>query len=168
MDKKFEEMTREERKVAVCKDVLSRLDVMQVTSGSYVDSDNEYDCEHDAVVTPSECDMLFEACEVCARGALLLGRVAVFNKLTWGEIGLVGDHTITASDSDTTNGLDGIFTYYELCELETAFELGMNLYVLGGDAYDAARNFGHLYPDPKDRLRAILENVIQNNGNFVP
>ena len=87
-------------------------------------------------------------CDVCARGALFLSKVRLYNDcqvakgITYGAVNL----------TDNT-GQGGAFGDLGR-QLEVAFESWEN------EPWHTA------YPDPEDRLIALMKNVIRNKGNF--
>lgn len=180
MSKQYEEMTRAERKVVLCQDVLARIkqERLLISPGSYIK--NFYRIpelfskpEKDFVgpVTPDDCLVVEKHCSVCARGALLLSRIRLFNSVNWDDL-KVG-RTIGITQDQTSDILSEAFYSEELLAIEAAFEAEEyeeNDGFIGEDeeySWDCI-GFGLQYPSSDDRLVAIMENIIENNGEFKP
>lgn len=94
-------------------------------------------------------------CMVCARGALLLSMVRKYNSYTL---------------ADLRRGNEGqlrkLFGNRQIEQMEAAFERWEET----NQGYSAKRSqaFGSNYATDKDRLIAILKNIIKNNGTFKP
>lgn len=91
-------------------------------------------------------------CYGCARGALFLSIIRKHNDLSTGA-GLRDCHTVW-SDVRWSKEKE-FFDLDQIHKIEMAYE---------GYKYD----FYQIYRNPQDRLIAILENIIRNNGTFVP
>jgi hypothetical protein len=152
----WEDMTPEERKISICEDVLLQLkaEKLNVACGSYL---HEIECDQwplEGSITPQDCDVITESCEVCARGALMLSKIRKYNSVDWDKLSLY-DYGLAADQEDTTEILKGAFTEQELLDIEAAFECSQYSdikYVLFGERY---------YLDA-DRLEAIMKNIIKN------
>jgi hypothetical protein len=175
--KTWEEMSRTERKVILCKDVLARIkqERLTVNWGFYINGIYRLPEilgreKFDEPVTPDDCLVIEKHCEVCARGALLLSRIRLFNSVEWedlksfGGIGIVQEHT--------TDILSEAFSPEELLAIEAAFEArndeDNDAYIGEDEEYSQdCIGFGLEYEHPDDRLVAIMENIIENNGDFL-
>jgi len=106
-----------------------------------------------------------ESCEVCARGALLLSTIAVHNDCTIKQLGGISD------DGGKVNArLRRFFTSKQINMMEAAFE-GHSYHVsrLTKEESDACDRFYDEYEgDADNRLEAILDNAIDNKGEFKP
>ena len=83
-----------------------------------------------------------ERCHVCALGAL---GVSVLNGSALGQ-----------GAYDLRSGLSSIFSDSSLVEIEGAFEMWYDYEYGGGEAYSQ-----------EDRLRMIMQNIVDNKGEFV-
>jgi hypothetical protein len=102
-------------------------------------------------------------CEVCAKGGLLasyVGRVNNFDE---------SSYISNNDDNIAHNKLLEIFTLEQLAIIEYAFEgvkyihsINVSLNLEG-----ALRDFYRSYETDEERLIAICENIIKNNGDFV-
>ena len=177
MAKSWEEMSRAERKVVLCEDVLARIEAERliVARGSYMG--NIYNlpeivgkAEFEGTVTPDDCLLMEKHCGVCARGALLLSRIRLFNSVDWEDLKI--NDSLGINQDQTSDILSEAFDTEELLAIEAAFEAEEgeeNDGFIGEDeeySWDCIE-FGleHEYPD--DRLIAIMQNIIHNNGEFL-
>lgn len=107
------------------------------------------------------------ACDVCARGALLLSTVGKENNfafealtdLDWGSF---------HQTSDVDQRLTKLFTAKQLMMMETAFEGNHNEHRLGPELYEKCIKFNekYLYKGDRTTLLAIFNNAIKNGGIF--
>ena len=124
-------------------------------------------------------DKTVETCSVCALGGIFMS-CTLFNNKTLNKD--VVNHTgqgcnlgeSLRDDVGISNGLDKLFTMTQLVMIENAFECGEGYFYFEGECklsdkvYNACVNFGNKYDDAKDRLVAIMKNIIKNNGTFKP
>lgn len=156
--KKLEDYTPAEARVLVAKDVLKAIEAEEMTAqpGTYasllwVESMEELNAE------PGD-DLRKvigrKPCQVCAVGAAAIGIVRRFNGVQvrgtyeepWG-----GDaHSIA----------NRLFPIEMRAEMEAAFE--------GDETREAAFQLGAKHVDDNERLKAIFQNIIDNDGDFVP
>ena len=171
MKKTWEEMTRSERKVAVAKDVRAHIlaKSFKVTPGIYIRTRKDID---ELLDSQSQAQCLLSAkinkCEACARGVMMLVKVAKWNH--WD-----GDFDYVDNDK-TTNALEDAFTEEELDLIECFFERSCtfvegeyfdNQYEAFAEKYGASPiNWGPNKPD--DRLLCIMQNIIDHDGEFKP
>ena len=171
-NEKFKSATKAERAVMVAKDALSMLGKGKITAvtGSWVDLPYRI---FDGIEPEDEkniqiCDLTdskdFNDCQTCALGALMLSEIRHTDKLTMEEV------IVSIEYEDHGYRLDKIFSPAQQRLMEYAFEGGRGYF----DSDDIPANqipkldsFYLKYPDETDRLRAILKNVIKNNGKFV-
>ena len=71
-----------------------------------------------------------------------------------------------------SNGLNSLFSYSQLRLIEIAFERGLGAfkdydYNLEPSTKRAAQ-FGRKFKTEKSRLRAIMKNIVENKGTFIP
>ena len=89
--------------------------------------------------------------------------------------------SIETTQNQTTEGLKNIFTEHELLLIECAFEKDTSFWNDRYDKYDEyynetkapkvfqqAKKFGEQHKKPVDRLLAIMQNIVDNNGVFKP
>lgn len=155
-------MTKKEKRIAVVKDVLKRLRYLRFTGVAYVDMPF-YGVFRDRGEESAQENIkeIEKECRVCAKGALLLSHIRHFNKMDIGQLcGMYYSDPIckTLEEFDQEN-LDLVETAYMVRNF-----CGMGLL----DKAAPAIIFGKKYEDYKSRLKAILQNMLENDGVFVP
>lgn len=166
-------MSRMQRKVEIAKDVIANIHAKQlnVGMGSYV-YPNKIDTEDLEVLQkylPSQqiAQIMKPNCTVCARGSMMICKIAKFNDYDLKDINLDG-----VDDSHTTQALKDAFTDKELYCIECCFELwdeynqrySPHGVVIPNDVIDTWAKI----KDPTDRLLAIMQNIIDHKGAFKP
>lgn len=162
MAKSWEKMTRAERRVAVAKDVIKSLQdgIFSPSPRAFVDSDS-----------PSGLDRKYEEptqawaerilsgpdCKVCARGGMMLCKLSKYNH--WSPRTHF-DGFVTRRD--TALALSDCFTKRQLNKIEAAYELWSD------KAGGSPLKFGLRFKYKGDRMQAIMQNIIDNNGDFKP
>lgn len=167
-------MSATERRVAVAKDVLALLRSRQapeIIEGNYCEGlplPYVYDKNLDSYEENRRAlhEVLEPAlCAVCARGAAFLSAVRLFNQVTVYE-------AETESDYKGPRGLSlKLFGARTVGLIEYAFEgEDASAETMGMPHSDQQRciAFYRAHREPKARLRAIMENVVANNGRFIP
>jgi len=170
------EMTKAQVRVEVAKDVIRSLKLLNPKSGVYLRPFGTATLANKIVESSKDsrkvAQKLKKGCEVCALGACFLSTVKLTNKYTFNPI-RPSEYMPYKSDSwdreDLLGKLHKVFTPFQIDLIETAFE-GYNCGVIRmGSAIDQrATSFYHDYEDETSRLRAIMKNIIRNNGTFKP
>lgn len=170
----WDNLTPAQRKVNIAKDVIEQIQLskLNMKGGVYICRPLSVPLSMRIPVRKrmtEECvEFVQRQCDVCARGALLLRRVALFDKLRWGQLGIHADGSMAVARAHTTRGLKDAFTARELALIEAAFEVD---YVFAPSHPMAryAAKFGEDFPfDPADRMIAICQNIIDHKGEFRP
>lgn len=150
------------QRVAIAEDVLLRLKASKLKAGkgSYLLDEDWPDLDQTSDARPV-IDVIEAACQVCARGAMLLSQVRLFNCLTVGEV--------RSSSIGIMNRkhLQPIFGDDQINLIESAFEMDDFTWGDNNDA-DGAIGFGERYDEPEERLAAIMNNIVANGGDFRP
>jgi hypothetical protein len=161
--------------VAVAEDVLKLLPFLKVAHGyGYVlfnDATTHLTNLHDRGIKTPYCGnaktlqenipKIARRCTVCARGAMFLARIHLYD----------GVKNLFGPDPRRSTAL---WFGKQMAEaIECAFELWVPNSKLthGSPTYKlqtAAHQFGEQFKNPKIRLRAIMKNIIVNNGIFDP
>lgn len=166
--KRFDKMTPKEKRVAIARDVLA-----QLKSGKFVANSGDY-CNISYEDRRAGRLEIGEAnhCEVCGIGSLVVSKFIKSGQLQVaatrdGEIGNIG------FASQIHKELGGIFSAAQLRQIEATFEAetaggcgaGFFSEEMGkkGNAF-----FGNKKFSDHERLRLIMENVIVNDGKFIP
>lgn len=125
-------------------------------------------------------------CRVCALGAAMVSYVRLYDKVKVGAAEVSGTDGYYDYGKDAYKNYEGLigerptetlsklFSTDQLDLIETAFER-MRMGSLDSDAgyedgspAEAALEFGGEYYDPEVRLKAIMKNIIKNEGTFRP
>jgi len=152
-------LTKSQMRVAVAKDALKQIELekYKACSGVYVDYELE-DRIHESEPNSQVQDIIkkyTKPCEVCARGALLLSSIRKFN-----------DVTVSKYKKKWESKSKQIFSKQTLSLAEIAFEEWTKLNLTSIEI--SANLFGRKYDNDEDRLKAILENIVANKGEFKP
>lgn len=185
--------SKREKAVLVAKDVLARLKSgkFQAESGSWLEFENSKMQE----APVQECILRGEECKGCAMGGLMMGLIAWRNKVKFSDICGQYDGFCGFGFSDEAFKLSEIFSLSQQKLIELTFEGGDGefrhnwtageiecdkycsdetlLEVLELAKKEDAQNIKSLlfykqYPEDKDRLRAIMNNIVKNEGVFIP
>lgn len=172
--KKFAELTPKNQKMQIVKDAIAQIKTKQIKAsrGTYVELLN-FNTHTQAPTSLQSLLSDGQKCECCAKGALFLSCVSSVNRVKTGE---------DFRDDDIKRRLKKWFTVLELDMIEAAFERSVvnddtgKLETYSGFWYEmytptnlgrACIAFGKRYESDKNRLIAILENILQN-GEFKP
>jgi hypothetical protein len=123
-----------------------------------------------------------QQCSCCALGGMFMSCTLYNNSTTVESLGFAGDDIggalyKSSEPGSISNGLDKFFSVEQLRLIEQTFE-GNNGVVTGGERDDDGGEFDKFsprseafytkYKKPKDRLIAIMQNIVKNNGTFKP
>ena len=164
------------RAILVAKDVIKQIEHYSVCEGSYINvciPNTTYD-----KIKPIDLRDLIPTlkkariCKVCALGACLISKAKLFDNVPLE--GMFKDSNITNSKYLLCNNkihslLQEIFPNQQAELIEAAFERSDNY---GGNNSSEniikAVDFGNNFDFPKERLIAIMQNIIDNRGFFIP
>jgi len=169
-EKEFNKLSKFQQRQYIAMDVLDSIvsRVFNVNTGSYImihDPDNRYESIKENPKVP---------CHVCAMGGLLISTCRITNDLTYSE----ANSNLWELKSGRYKKFDKIFGPEHLFIIENYFE-GKRTMVSQGVPYTRKHklymkhssyihSYVTAYPDSKDRLVAIMYNIIANNGTFDP
>lgn len=160
---------RRNPRVAIAKDVLARLDQMFIQTGRYIAVvNNRFRVSPGQELQPI-VDQLEANCRVCALGGMLLSFIRLFDKIKSDDI--ESNLFNCATPTEVYEPLSEVFEDEQLVLIEAAFEKrdGLpSMYNYTEGFLRPAVKFGYQYDDPKDRLKAIMENIVENDGEFKP
>ena len=168
----FEELSKPEQRVAIAKDVIKHLNTgkIKATVGTYFE--NSFIDKHLYKLSDEnknvELQTLLEKddvkCKVCALGGMFVVDVLNNDHL------LVGKKERDIDSYLERKRLKKYFSTSQLSLIENSFEK-MNIVDPTSNNwsvnYDGVE-FGKKFKSPKDRLIAIMQNVIDNKGTFIP
>lgn len=174
--KKFDSLLINEKRITIAKDVLDRISLNQFmpVAGSFFNRrGRSFDSSSNI---KNELMKRDASCEVCVKGALFLGFIGIVDSYNTIDLNTDGQRL----DSQEMKLLEDVFTKKQLSLIETAFEgatypWNENLtekefgscYSFYLKYYEAGVYESH-YASSKSRLKAICNNVINNNGTFKP
>jgi hypothetical protein len=189
----FEAMTKQEKRVAIAKDVLAALKAKKLKpkAGIYAMPTKKTTlrqvgaADADGLVNPDAklCSVFgqLESCTVCGLGALFVSAVKRDEKVPIRKTPSMYnsyDAIYDAYDTDREWGISGhevydylskFFSNFQLMQIENAFECqGMNTDRNGfvkGPLRNAALMY-HKIESPSKRMEAIMQNIIDNKGTF--
>lgn len=153
--------------IAVAKDVIKQLNKLHLSS-TYVSirSDKHSLDEIEAKDLQEVIDEIQKKCQVCAMGAVFLSKIRLYNGVTTQNLlqyntGYYRGYSPLLKPF-LVESLKDCFTEENLDEIERSFELW------NGPLDNTCYQFGIKYKTKKARLRAIMKNIIKNNGVFIP
>lgn len=123
-----------------------------------------------------------QQCSCCALGGMFMSCTLYNNNTTVGNLSYaaddIGDVILNEDNTEPLpNGLNKFFSVAQLKLIEQTFEGDNGAVVSGmydgtGETVDEfsprAEAFYNKYRKPKDRLVAIMQNIVKNNGTFKP
>lgn len=162
----YSEMTPEQKRMAIAKDVIThvRTERLRPQCGAYLLWNDDFRVD---VIDKGNAAEVMQHCTVCAKGAMVLTRIDRFNSLTLPASGRI-------FNADCVESLDDIFDEWQLELIEAAFECAAQRDLEYEELLEVAAEmqaavaFGELHETPTDRLVAIMQNIIDNNGTFSP
>lgn len=110
-----------------------------------------------------------ETCSVCAKGAVFVATMLRFNNCKVDRPLAGEDRNGQIGSSEMTRHLRGYFSKQQLDLIESAYEAcAVNDTRAEDDAVAFGQQFASTLADRSDRLIAIMQNIIKNNGTFKP
>lgn len=166
-NERFESMSKRDKRIAIAKDVIAQInaDIYTASRGQYISFVGDK-ISYDKTI--QSCSPSALTCICCARGAAIISAARLFNQTN-----------LTTEDWEQTWGGDASWNIYERKfftprmsrMMEVAFERDTVGEIIGNvekTDIDAARKYGYdLSDDANQRLKQIMQNIIDNNGMFV-
>lgn len=159
----------------IAQDVLAQIKTKRyiVESGCWIDTNINAACEKNLKDEDSVQELFaekkIESCNVCALGGLFMSCTNFNNNTSFVELndasGHLGDWI--SEGEEFSNKLNKIFSYKQLRSIESYFE-NNDGYFYNQREFDGIKAFCNAYPSEKKRLKLIMENIVENNGTFVP
>lgn len=186
----FYALPRNERAVLVAKDIIA-----QVNNGKYYPKQGAYlnftyitdwmgikalkEAVDEGLDIKENFHLIPNGCAACAIGATILSCTHLGNKLKFSDIRASRLGIYDLDKASIKELLDSVFNPEQLLMIETAFEgwsYSADRYArtvldvdLETSVYRACDLFyGKYCNDPEERMIAIYQNIIDNNGVFVP
>ena len=159
-------MTKKEARIAICKDVLQQLRLKRINPGlsytnkvpnSWVWKEEEQDARKGI---NAACE---SGCMTCALGSMMISHIRLFDNFTKGQFYRLGQHSCLIQlgeyfDEEQLLNIESaymLWTYNHDTDTRASFEFG--------GAIDPSKVLGK-----SKRLRAIMMNIIKNDGVFKP
>ncbi|RJQ25016.1 hypothetical protein C4577_06435 [Candidatus Parcubacteria bacterium] len=173
-------MKKSEMAVAIAKDVLKWIPKYKdIGHSRYMQGDITCLKDKEDSQAQKHTKEIVKNCGVCALGACFVSYINVFNKLKISDIiddcgGYFEGDPLTIDlerEGLIKDKLLKAFSQTQLDLIEAAFErddLTIDWQDSTSSSMEEAIEFGERYNDSRERLRAIMKNIIKNNGKFVP
>jgi hypothetical protein len=172
-------LTKAEMRIAIAKDVIAQIKAKKYNpmQGCWVDQVGGQDYDDWLFANPENCKVdvqvytkSIKKCNVCALGSLFVSAVNKYNNV-YGTFNTVSTNEVF--DTSETNNRSPLLRYFTLNQIrliEATFEGGMGAVYFDYDhpMVNKSRAFYSRYPNSKDRLLAIMKNIVKNNGTFKP
>lgn len=174
-NRRFNAATPAQKRVMIAKDAL-----LSLSSGVYTAMQGVYEgISLKAEVTKAAADRETDVnslsvqevlacggaeCQVCARGALFLSTISLVNKVKMGDT-TRNDGYLSHSGGRGSSHLNPSLEFFssgQINMIEHYFE-GWCSYT-----WPDTEDWVHARPDPQDRLKDILTNIVKNKGTFRP
>lgn len=176
-NKEFKKSTKPQKRVLIAQDVLAQIKAKRYVAESGAWAAPTYAEPGMALDSGESVQKLFanqsiRQCNVCALGGLFMSCTNLNNNTTVEELCRADENLGDELEygEKLSNGLDKIFSPKQLELIENYFEDADGYY--GSYATDAMADhinlFNEKYPNPQDRLKEIMKNIVENNGTFVP
>ncbi len=140
-----------EMRVAVARDVLAQLHHLRLSRSVYLKGG--FALDHDIENLQYMVDRLRDNCEACAIGAVFLSYVRVYDGVTTAEFASNRYGEGSTCDAWMSEKLNAAFSPGMLREIERFYQ-GWN----GRNVHD----------EEHEALRLIMENIVENGGDFRP
>jgi hypothetical protein len=177
----FSKMSKMHKRIAIAKDVIAQVKAkkFKASPGTYcklkLNKRHKFKTEGEVELQLLMEDGAINKCNVCAIGSIFASKVSIGNKfkIEVRDVGGWGDSELTIDtdldDDDMMPSLRGIYTEKELRLIEYVFE-GSDI---GGfhdselyEFHKTVQSYKKVYRKAEDRLIAIMENIINNEGIF--
>jgi hypothetical protein len=175
LNAEFNKATKAQKRVMIAQDVLAQLKTKRYVaeSGCWVQANYNTACLEDLKDEDSVKELFaekkIESCNVCALGGLFMSCTNFNNNTLVRELddisGGLGD--LLYEEEELSNKLDKIFGIEQLELIESYFEKNDG-YFYSPLEDDRINAFHVKYSSDKKRLKLIMENIVENNGTFVP
>ena len=176
LNAEFKKATKAQKRVMIAQDVLAQLKAKRYVaeSGCWVQAN------YNPTVTLAEikyhdsvqelfAEKTIQSCNVCALGGLFMSCTNFNNNTLLEELDDVSEDLGNLIDEEEklSNKLNSIFSTNQLKLIEMYFEANGGFFQ-EDDEDDRIEVFYNKYPSDKKRLQLIMENIVENEGTFVP
>ena len=186
----FKKATKAQKRVMIAQDVLAQIKAKRYVAepGMWVvPTFSENFCNTDSDPGKESVQQLFaskeiESCNVCALGGLFMSCTNLNNHTTYSQFNSESEDigALIGYEEGLSNELDVFFSKNQLTLIEIYFEDGEGYFSIDNETvdtgsrfyksidFDHVNSFNDKYQDDDDRLKAIMKNIVENNGTFVP
>jgi hypothetical protein len=174
LNAEFKKANKAQKRVMIAQDVLAQLKAKRYVaeSGCWVkpniDSAWEQKLSHHDSVQELFIEQKIESCNVCALGGLFMSCTNFNNNTLLEDLDFasseLGD---LIEEVKLSNKLNSIFSVKQLKLIESYFEENDGYFYINSQ-YDRIKAFCDKHPSDKKRLQLIMENIVENEGTFVP
>jgi hypothetical protein len=180
-------VTKAEKRVEIAKDVLKQIKAdkykpmcgvwFRDSTGKGLDDFLDYNTGQRIDAKKDVVEKLVGTCKVCALGSLFISAIDKYNHTKLDPASGCEAEIFTAVDRN--NPLTKWFTARQMLLIENTFENECGAWcssvVLNEKEYlawdmeviPAIKEYNSKYPNPTDRLKAIMNNIVRNKGTFV-
>ena len=175
LNEQFKKATKAQKRVMIAQDVLAQLKAKRYVaeSGCWVQpnihSAWEKKLSHHDSVQELFIEQKIESCNVCALGGLFMSCTNFNNNTLLEDLDFASSELgeLIGEEEKLSNKLNSIFSFNQLKLIESYFEANDG-YFRDYDEDDRIEAFYNKYPSEKKRLQLIMENIVENEGTFVP
>ena len=176
LNAEFKKATKAQKRVMIAQDVLAQLKAKRYVaeSGCWVQANYNStatwaDIKYTDSVQELFAEKTIESCNVCALGGLFMSCTNLNNNTLLEELDDVSEDLGNLIDEEEklSNKLNKIFSTPQLKLIETYFEANGG-YFRDYDEDNRIEAFYNKHPSDKKRLQLIMENIVENEGTFVP
>ena len=172
LNAEFKKANKAQKRVMIAQDVLAQLKAKR-----YVAESGCWVRIHYSPATVAETDSVqelfvekkIESCNVCALGGLFMSCTNFNNNTLLKDLDSVSEYlgSLVDEGKKLSNKLNSIFTTNQLKLIESYFEANGGFF-RDYDEDDRIEVFYNKNSSDKKRLQLIMENIVENNGTFVP
>lgn len=185
-NEEFAALPPNEKRVRIAQDVIARIKSHELIAKpkvwvSFLENEKTFGGYYRDESLQTVLEIENPICNVCAIGGMIVSTIANSNNFEVGEVSSYNNYDLDGEEpqeekcipfSTGKKVLLGIFSGEQLILIEEAFELGnghVKFYLcdeVDNKTMSKAREFGKRYDNPTDRMLAIMENIVANNGEF--
>jgi len=175
LNAEFKKATKAQKRVMIAQDVLAQLKAKRYVaeSGCWVQpnihSAWEQKLSHHDSVQELFIEQKIESCNVCALGGLFMSCTNFNNNTLLEDLDFASSELgeLIGEEEKLSNKLNSIFSFNQLKLIESYFEANDGFF-RDYDEDDRIEVFYNKYPSDYKRLKLIMENIVENEGTFVP
>lgn len=176
LNAEFKKATKAQKRVMIAQDVLAQLKAKRYVAESgcwvqpnYNSTATWADIKYTDSVQELFVEKKIESCNVCALGGLFMSCTNFNNNTLLEDLDDVSEDlgALVEEEEKLSNKLNKIFSTSQLKLIETYFEANGG-YFRDYDEDDRIEAFYNKHPSDKKRLQLIMENIVENEGTFVP